>query len=289
LGVSGLLTISVNAQSINTQAEMHQRVVELYNFSPHKLTDAGRKTKSAEMDVFWGEVKTHPNLELPLLRVELRDTSNPAFFMEDGSELLTSLSKDQSDRQLAVDARARCDLADVRPDAYFYFVHELSMEGVDTTLASLHILDDPAFAVHVPQHAMTLDHGMSLVYLLLPVALEKWMPTALARFETEKNEAAKESLLTLFFYVQTKEGDAALEAAAHDMTQSPTIRKDALHHQQDVKDVLLSKHNVKGSESMLREARRKRLGAVSDESIDDVQEMTAQLIQLRGAQEKSKL
>ena len=112
LGVSGLLTISVNAQSIDTQAEMHQRVVELYYFSPHKLTDAGRKTKSAEMDVFWGEVKTHPNLELPLLRVELRDTSNPAFFMEDGSELLTSLSKDQSDRQLAADARARCDLAD---------------------------------------------------------------------------------------------------------------------------------------------------------------------------------
>ena len=42
------------------------------------------------------------------------------------------------------------------------------MEGVDTTLASLHILDDPTFAVPVPQHAMTLDHGMSLVYLLLP-------------------------------------------------------------------------------------------------------------------------
>jgi hypothetical protein len=93
-----LVVTRVGAQNINTQAEMHKRVVDLYSFSPHKVTDAERKTKSAEMDAFWDEVKAHQASELPMLRVELKYSSNPAFFFQDGSALLLSLRRIQETR-----------------------------------------------------------------------------------------------------------------------------------------------------------------------------------------------
>jgi hypothetical protein len=221
-----------------------------------------------------------------LLRVELRDATNPAFFMSDGSALLLSLSHTAADEALAVEALSQADLADVDPGAYFYAVHALSIDGADTTKAALHVLDDPKFAVIVPQHAMTLDQQSVLMYLLLPVKQELWMDAAQRRFAVEKDESAEKSLLGLFFYTRTREGDLALDAAANDGTKSEAIRQDAMHYQQDIKDAMKAKYDIKGSEASIREARRKRLAAVSDEAIDDIQEMTGRLIQLRGTQTK---
>ena len=224
-------------QTTATQAQMHAPVVALYSFSPHTLTDAGRATKSTEMDKFWSDVKADQTHTLSLLRAELQPASNPPFFMVDGSELLTSLSQLPADMQIAADAHALSDLADVQPTAYFHWVHAASMQGVDTTRPALHILDNPKFSVPVPQHAMTLDQTMRPVYLLLPVDLAKWMDAAIARFGAEKNEAAQQALLTLFFYAQTKDGDAALEAAAHNPKVSEAVHNAASHHQQDVECV----------------------------------------------------
>jgi hypothetical protein len=283
----GLWVTCLNAQSISTQAEMHKRVIEVYNFSPHKLTDAGRSAKSTEMDGFWNEVKAHQDLELPLLRAELANSSNPAFFMSDGSSLLLSLSKEPTDGVLAAEAMSHADLVDVVPRAYFYAVHSLSVQGVDTTKAALHILDDPRFAVSVPQHAMTLDQPMSLAYLLLPVDEEKWMHAAQQRFANEKDETAQKSLLLLFFYSQTQEGDSAIRSTVNDSARSDAVRKDAQKYIGNAKAALTMKTSVKGSEASIRAERRKRLAAVSDEAIDDMQEMTVRLIQLRNGHAKS--
>jgi hypothetical protein len=288
LGPCTLSILCANAQSISTQAEMHKRVVGLYSFSPHKVTDAERKTKSAEMDAFWDEVKAHQASELPMLRIELKDASNPAFFMQDGSALLLSLSKDPADGTIAVDAMAHADLSDVQPPAYFYAVHGLSVNGIDTTKAALHVLDDPKFTVYVPQHAMTLDQGSCLVYLLLPVDEKLWMAPARQRFATEKDETALKSLLSLFFYSQTNEGDSAIRTSANDSSKSEAVRKDAQKYIDDAKAALKAKSDVKGTEATIRAARQKRLAAVSDEAVDDMQEMTARLIQLRNGKTNPK-
>jgi hypothetical protein len=288
LGSVVLSILRANAQSIGTQAEMHKRVVRLYSFSPHKVTDAERKTKAAEMDAFWSEVKAHQVSELPMLRVELKDPSNPSFFFQDGSSLLLSLSQDQGDAMIAVDAMSRADLRDVQPPAYFYSIHSLSMKGVDTTKAALHVLDDPRFAVAVPQHAMTLDQSMSLMYLLLPVDQRRWMAAAQGRFASEKDETAQKSLLLLFFYSQTKDGDSVIRSAAKDPSTSDSVRKEAQKYINDAKEALRMKTDVEGTETSIREARKNRLTAVSDEAIGDVQEMTARLIQLRSNESASK-
>jgi hypothetical protein len=112
------------------------------------------------------------------------------------------------------------------------------------------------------------------------------MESARKRFAVEKNDTAASSLLLVFFLSQTAEGDAALAAAAKDPAKSAAVRDTAAHYQQAMRDAVKLKFNVKGTEVSIREERRKRLAAVSDESIDDVQEMTGRLVQLRNSAPK---
>lgn len=283
-----LAALPASAQTLSSQAEMHARVVSLYSFAPHTLTDAARKEKSTQMDSFWTEVKMHPDVDLPLLRVELDNGSNPAFFFADGTGLLLSLSREPSDEALAAVAMARADIVDVQPSVYFYTIHQLSMDGVDTTAAALHVLDDPTFAVPVPAHAMTLRQQSVLLYLLLPVDELKWINAARSRFAMEKNETALKSLLALFFYAQSDDTDQMIKAAAAPTSFSEAVGAQAMQYQRDAKQALKTRTGIQGSEETVREDRRKRLAAVSDESIDDVQQMTVRLIQIRHEQTHSK-
>jgi hypothetical protein len=264
-----------------TQAEMHARVEALYDFHPSTLTDAERTKKSAEMDTFWGEIKGNSDKTLPLLRVELRDAPKGSFFLTDGSELLLSLSKTPEDKQLAADALARTDLRDTQSRIYFFTVHDLACDGVNTTAAALHILDDPAFRVSVPQHAMVLDERMSLMYVLLSMKDDGWVKPAEARFSSEKDANAKLALVFAFSYAQTDEADAELGRIAADNSQPEAVRKQAQQLLDEAHKTAKSWMPIKGTITEIREQRRQRLRVVSDEAIDDVQWMTRKLVQLR--------
>ncbi len=268
-----------SAQSPQTQQQMHTRVQALYDFHPAQLTDARRDKKSAEMDVFWKDVKARPDAMLPLLRVELRDAPAGSFFLTDGSELLISLSKTPADEQLAADALARTDLRDTQPGSYFYAVHGLACDGADATKAALHILDDPKFRVSVPQHAMLLDQSSALMFTLLCMKDDAWAKAAAERFATEKDTNAKLALVSVLSYDQTNGADAVLKEIAADSSQPENVRKAAqgsLDQAQQAVKILLP---VKGTIAEIRV--RQRLRAVSDEAIDDVQEMTRKIAQLR--------
>jgi hypothetical protein len=147
----GVWLFPVSAQSIATQAEMHARVVSLYNFSPSKVTDAIRTSKSKEMDDFWKEVTEHKDADLPFLRKELENPANPPFFFDDGSNLLLSLSQKREDQELVAASIAKADLKDVQPLHYLYEVHALALKGINVTPAALHMLDDPKFQVFLPE------------------------------------------------------------------------------------------------------------------------------------------
>src|SRR6266702_228786 len=107
----------------HTQSEMHVRVISLYDFHPSQVSDADRKAKSREMDIFWGEMKATPDVTLPLLRTELLDLSDPSFFFTDGTELLLSLSKTKADKELAVSVLPRVHQVETQSAAYFFAVH----------------------------------------------------------------------------------------------------------------------------------------------------------------------
>ncbi len=260
---------------------MHERVLALYDFHPPQVSDAERRAKSAEMDIFWNEMKATPDATLPLLRNELGNLSDPSFFFTDGTELLLSMSKTSADKELAASVLPRVNLADTQGGAYFYMVHSLACDGVDVTAAALHILDDPKFSVPVPQHAMTLDQRMALMYILLSMKEEVWVKAAEERFAVEGDTDAKLALLFAFSYAQTDEADAELKRVSADTTQPEVIQKKAQELLGEAQKTGKSLLPIKGTVAEIREKRRLRLRAVSDEAIDDVQWMTRKIAQLR--------
>src|SRR5207248_3481383 len=159
-----LLSNLASGQSIS----IHQQIQQTYNFQPHALTSAEITQKSGVLDHFWSQAKSQRNVYIPALRQELADFHNPPFFLYDGSMLLMSLSNTSEDRKLILAAVAHCDLRDVQPKDYFFQVHQMATLNEDTTVAALHILEQPDFQVFIPQHVLTLGQNSVLVYMLLP-------------------------------------------------------------------------------------------------------------------------
>jgi hypothetical protein len=141
-------------------ASFHDRVLATYNFAPHTLTKEGIAAKSQKLDAFWTEVKANQATDLPALREELARPDVPTFFEYDGAKLLLSLSKSRSDESIALFAISHADLADLQLTDYFLTVHAMSVDGLDTTVAALKILEQDKFQAFIPQHSLTLDQEM---------------------------------------------------------------------------------------------------------------------------------
>jgi hypothetical protein len=275
--------VAAGKQAVTTKVDLHAEIQRVYNFQPHVLDDRQLQEKSAILDRFWSKAKSQREAYLPMLRQELADFTNPPFFLYDGSKLLLSLSSDHQDRRIALAAIAHCDLRDLQLIDYFMLVHGLAAEGEDTTAAAFHILEDPKFHVFIPQHVLTLGQNYSLVYLLIPTDENFWVGPAIERVRNETDETAQKSLLLLLWYAQRPECDKAVGGFASDPSKPSASRSYAneLIHRKD-------KVNRAGrvvafalNEQALREARRKRLQAVSDEALEDLDSYTVEIMAKR--------
>ena len=270
------------AQSLSTQAGMHSRVVALYSFSPSKVTNEVRESKSKEMDAFWDEVKAHKDEDLPLLRRELENPENPKFFFADGSGLLLSLSQAQDDQKIAVHCLAKVDLSDFQSRQFLFEVHGLAVKGIDVTPAALHLLDDPKFVVYLPEHgAYKLDQSACLYYSLLPLPNDVWLQSVIERLKTEHDETATKSMLLLLFYAQSDDADRVIRSVAKDPGIGKTMRDFADMILKHERDLGVGSHPSRALEEKFREERRLRMAAVSDEAVDDMEDLTGKIAQTR--------
>jgi hypothetical protein len=275
-----LIASSATGQS----APIHRQIQQTYNFQPHLLSNTEITEKSAVLDQFWTRSKAEPSLYIPALRQELSDFKNPIFFLYDGSMLLLSLSDTPIDRKIALAAMARCDLRDVQAKDYFLQVHRMATLNEDTTAAGFYVLEQPKFTVFIPQHVLTLGQNYVLIYLLLPTDQDYWLQPAMDRLKTERDETAQKSLLLLLWYAQTDAADQAMSAFAGDASKpsaSRTYARELVHR----KDKIGSKERTRAADSTeasLRQKRRERFKAVSDEALIDLDDLTLMLIAKRG-------
>jgi hypothetical protein len=274
-----LITTFAASQS----ASVHQQIQQTYNFQPHLLSKQQIDQESVLLDQFWTKAKTEQSRYVPALRQELSDFNNPPFFLYDGSALLLSLSDSPADRKIALAAMAHCDLRDVQSKDYFLQVHRMATLNEDTTAAALHVLEQPKFAVFIPQHVLTLAQNYILIYLLLPTDQDYWLQPAMDRLKTEKDETALKSLLLLLWYAQTDAADQTLFAFAGDVSKPSTSRAYAqeLIHRKDKIGLIQRTEALGSTETSLRQKRRDRLKAVSDEALIDLDDYTAILIAKR--------
>lgn len=251
--------------------------------SNHTLSSAEITQKSGVLDQFWAKAKSQPNIYVPALRQELADLQNPPFFLYDGSMLLLSLSDTSPDRKAALAAMAHSDLRDVQPKDYFLQVHRMATLNEDTTAAAFHILEQPDFRVFIPQHVLTLGQNYALVYMLLPTSQDDWLQPAIDRLQNERNEAAQKSLILLLWYAQTDMSDKAIATFAADVTKSAGARDYA-------RQIMQARHEVGAkqraealafTDTSLRQKRRERMKAVSDEALIDLDDYTMMLVAKR--------
>lgn len=262
---------------------IHQQIQQTYNFQPHLLKQSDLDAKSAILDQFWKQAKSHREDYLPALREELADFKNPPFFLYDGSALLLEMSDTSADRKIALAAIAHCDLRDVDHRAYFFQVHRLASMGEDTTAAAFHVLEDPKFQVTIPQHVLILGQNYALVYMLLPGEQRYWEPPAIHRLAQEQDETAQRSLILLLWYAQTAAADQAIAAFAQDATK-PAGSRSYVQELLENKNKHGAKERTMGlfsSEESLRQKRRERLKSVSDEALIDLDVYTELLIAKR--------
>jgi hypothetical protein len=262
---------------------IHLRIQQTYNFQPHSLSNQEITEKSATLDQFWKTAKAEPSVYIPALRQELVDFKNPTFFLYDGSTLLLSLSDTPADRKIALAAMARCDLRDVQAKDYFLQVHRLATVNEDTTPAAFHVLHQPTFKVFIPQHVLTLAQDYVLIYLLLPTDMDYWLQPTIDRLKTEVDQTAQKSLLLLLWYAQTDAADQAISAFVRDANKpsaSRTYARELMHRKEQIvakppTEVLAS------TETSLRQERRERRKAVSDEALIDLDNYTMLLMAKR--------
>jgi hypothetical protein len=278
--ISLLLIVS---SATGQPASIHQQIQQTYNFQPHLLSSQEITQRSTVLDRFWTKAKAEQSQYIPALRQELGDFKNPSFFLYDGSMLLLSLSDTPAERKIALAAMARCDLRDVQAKDYFLQVHRMASLNEDTTAAAFHVLEQPNFKVFIPEHVLTLGQNYVLNYLLLPTDMDYWLQPAIGRLKAEHDQTAQKSLLLLLWYAQTDVADQAISAFGGDANKpsvSRTYAKELMHR----KDKIGSTQRTQAlgsTEASIRQKRRERLKAVSDEALIDLDDYTMMLIAKR--------
>jgi hypothetical protein len=250
-------------------ATLHEQVVALYSFAPHELDKEAINAKSLELDRFWEGVKAQGPGGLGDLRAELQRGDASPFFHYDGAKLLMSLSKARDDVRLALQSIALADLRDLQWNDYFFTVHALAVDGLDTTDAAFKILGQPKFQAYVPQHALTLDQDMCLAYLLLPTDEAFYLHRAEERLSTETDVVAIKSLLSLLADTVTKSGDEAIArfAATPDRpAEALTLARQIIEATGQMSHAPVIGMSLK-SYSALKREQRELFARVSDEAI----------------------
>ena len=248
---------------------LHAEVARLYGFRPRDLAAPALAEKSKELDGFWSEVTSAGEPGLEALRAELQREDTPVFFRYDGAKLLLHLSKRPTDHALAALAIGRSDIRDIQWPDYFWTVHALSVEGLDTADAALNILVEDQYSVNVPQHALTLGQSMCLAYLLLPTREAYYADKLVARLFAEQSVTAQESLLNVLGDIATAQGDAAIQRFADDPAQPEASRahaREILAALKPMGSVPVFSWSLHSYESLKRE-QRELMARVSDEAL----------------------
>jgi len=204
-----LLTTFVFGQSLTLEID------SIYNFKPSKLTDKEQKLKMPALDKFWEKVKNDTIKYLPQLRIELKKNGHNPFFYYDGSGLLLSLSNRKTDKELSIEAIAKCDLDDISQKIYVQTLNGLANEGFDVTKPAIKILFADNFSFFIPQHAMTFNQGYCLTYMLLPQENTNYVDTLTTIFKDLKPSSQK-SIITTLWFAYTCKGDLFLNSIMTD-------------------------------------------------------------------------
>jgi hypothetical protein len=250
--------------------DLAKEIDDIYDFRPSKLTKKEQDTKIPLLDKFWDKVKKDKVTYLPLLRRELKSNNHNPYFYYDGTGLLLSLTDNQLDKQLAIEAISKCDLTDISKQNYVTTLNRLANEGFDVTKPAIRILEIEDYSFFIPQHSMSFDQGYCLAYMLLPQSNINYIDTLITVFKGIKPSCQKSIITTLWFMYSCK-GDNFLKSTVADKSLTREVSLYAKKIMSISKIEKVERDYLKSlNENELKNMRKESLKRFSDEAVGEL-------------------
>lgn len=192
-----------------------------YDFEPSTMTFSEQAQRAPELSKLWDRYDKTPETYRAALRAALAADGQRELLYCDGGMLLMAKSKEAADRELGLRSIAKCSFAEIEHTPYFYMMHQLAREGVDTLELQWPMLRKPQYSVFVVQHAMNLGQNYAFMYPLMMQDESRYVPRLVERLKTEADSTAQKTLLTAIFYSATPQAEAALRAIAESDSSFP--------------------------------------------------------------------
>lgn len=220
-----LLVLFILNSGLALGQALHKDIHDIYNFEPHKLSGKEQECKAKLMDAFWEKVKKDTSTYLDLLRIELRDTTNPSFFFYDGGKLLLSLSNSHADYEIILNAMKRSNLKDIDASDFVKTMYFFAFADLNTTDNVLKTVDGDNYFNFIVQHKKFLGQDVALSLMLLPLNSGMYLSKAIGKLEESQDSISKIAILGLLFYSCTCQGDSIILKYSKDTNQNETVRK----------------------------------------------------------------
>ncbi len=291
--IIALLTYNSTTYASSPVEEASRDIVSTYAFDPKVMSFDEQAKRAPELSELWGRFQKAPDSYRIALRTLLSKKGGTEMLYCDGGMLFLHKTTLQSDKALGLKSIAECSLAEIQYTPYFYTMHKEALEGTDVLDLQFRMLSKPKYQVFIPQHALTLGQDYSFLYPLLVQDEHRYVSRIIEKFGKEKNPTAQKTLLRALYYAATPETEEALHSIAIDKRLSPEIQKQAKviferideAREMDTAKVLdWMKRNMvdvspSATEKDLRFARRKRMRAISDEALMELDMYTLLIYQ----------
>jgi hypothetical protein len=241
----------------------HEEVGKVFDFFLYKMTKEEQNAVIPKLDDFFDMVIKDKDKYIEPLREELRRNDNNPYFYYDGGLLLLEISKSKEDIQLVADAFVKIDSRDISGQVYLERLLIMSLDGANVIDAALHILDDTTFWAYIPEHALTLNYGRGLEFILPRYMPDLYIDKLISKFNQIPSINKKLTCLDLFIYANCCEADNFLNSLT-DSTQAEKIRNYVIETLKQTS--VLRMHNEKRYAKLFKK-RKKALRRISDEAI----------------------
>lgn len=306
------LVVSVSAAAFaeGPCAEVQRAKEHTYGFHPAALSKAEREQKSKQMDDFWNLVRAERPNGLDCVRELIASESADTYFLFDAASLLASLDPSGKSDRAILDGITRTDLKDVDPAGYIHLALQLSHRNADIGAAADKYLRASNITVYLPQHGayeVNRVRGAILLYgSMNPIFVDKYLipdlssnerevrdtaAIVLAQNMTELSFKALSSLGTMEGFSKDAQGWANAVRTRHkaEVTRPPKYTREQLlaklaklpemdadidEAENKALDNSVYATFTRSDLDALRDARRRMIVGVSDESVEGYEEFS---------------
>jgi hypothetical protein len=313
LSLTLLITSSFAQDPCATIRDVKQRT---YGFHPYKLSKLERQQKTKEMDDFWNLVQQKGPAGLSCVRKLIETETEDQYFLFDAASILTTFDKSGDSDKAILDGLTRTDFQDVDASGYIYTALQLSHRNVDIGPAANNYLHAPHVTTYLPKHGgYELDRvrGAILLYGSMPPSLvDKYLDSEIHSSDPEVRDTA--AIILSFNMTEESFKVIASLGSMDGFSKYAKAQVTAVRGYQTVQVVRPSKYtreqmlekvarfpeidpNLDQAEDealdnsvystftaddlgALREGRRRMVQGVSDESVDEYEELSRVLLNL---------